>query len=162
MTLVGVEIGTRLKKSGSESHRLFVRNPGVFDVEIKVNLLRAAVRPVRRDVVRGELHAHPPLAIRVNNAMPTLVHEDAATKDPGPERAFRMKVRCVEHDDLTHHSHDPIVQIGTDCSLSVPSPRGAKGIAHLHPARRTGHLGLPSGWPFPQRTLMPLVHRLGA
>ena len=101
----GIEIGRRLEKSGSESHRLLVRNSSIFDVEIEVNLLWAAVRPVRRDVVGCELHTDPPLASRVDDAMPPVVFEYAPTKDPGPERVLRMQVCCAEDDDPTHHSH---------------------------------------------------------
>jgi hypothetical protein len=110
VTLVGIDVGCRPEKLGSESHRLLVCNPRIFDVEIEVNLLGAAVRPVGGDVVGCELYADPPLASRINDAMPTLVLEDAASKDPGPECALRMDVRCVEHNDLTHHSHDRIIE----------------------------------------------------
>ncbi len=106
---VSIEVGSGLEESGSESHRLLVRNSGIVDVEIEVYLLRAAVRPVRGTVVRCELHADPPFAGGVRDAVPTVVLEDAPAKDSGPERALRVQVRCVEHDDLTHHSHDRII-----------------------------------------------------
>jgi hypothetical protein len=88
-----------------------VRNPRIFDVEIEVDLLRAAVRPIRGHMVRCELHADPPLTSRVNDAVPTLVLEDAPSEDPGPKCALGMYVRCVEHNNLTHHSHDRIIEI---------------------------------------------------
>jgi hypothetical protein len=110
MALVGVEVGSRLEKSGSESHCLLVRNSRIVDMEIEVNLLRAAVGPVRRDVVRRELHADAPLASGVEDAVPSVLLEDAPAEDPGPERALRVNVRCVEHDDSTHHSHDGILE----------------------------------------------------
>jgi hypothetical protein len=70
-----------------------------------VDLLGRAIGPVRRNVVRCELHADPPLTVGVNDTVPTVVLEDPAAKDPGPERTLRMQVRRVEHDDLTHHPH---------------------------------------------------------
>ncbi len=114
VALVGVEVGSRLEKSGSESHCLLVRNSGIIDVQIEVDLLRVAVRPFRREVVRCELYPDPPLASRVTDAMPTVVLEDAPAKDPGPERALCMEIRRVEHDDLTHHSHDGILETAGD------------------------------------------------
>jgi hypothetical protein len=83
VTLIGVQIGCWLEKSGPEGHRLLVRNPRIFDVEIEMELLWAAVRPVRRDVVRRVLHSNPPLISRVNDAMPTRLLEDAPSEDPG-------------------------------------------------------------------------------
>ncbi|HXN61840.1 MAG TPA: hypothetical protein VN886_15445 [Acidimicrobiales bacterium] len=70
---VSIEVGSGLEESGSESHRhrLLVRNSGIVDVEIEVDLLRAAVRPVRGTVVRCELHADPPFAGGVGDAVPT-------------------------------------------------------------------------------------------
>jgi hypothetical protein len=103
--LVGIEIGNWLEKSGSESHRLFMCCSGVINMEIEVNLLWVAVGPVRRNVVRCELHADPPLAGGVNDAVPAIVHEDSPTEHSGPERALRGQVGCIEHDHLTDHPH---------------------------------------------------------
>ena len=144
---VSIEVGSGLEKSGSESHRLLVRNSGIVDVEIEVDLLRVAVRPVRRTVVRCELHADPPFAGGVGDAVPTVVLDDAPAKDSGPERALRVQVRCVEHDDLTHHSHDRIIdfpQRSPGSPLVALSWRGRSGVsagdaefAH-HSCRQTG------------------------
>ena len=110
VSLVGFEISGRQEKCGSESHRLFVRSSGIINVEIEVDLLRVAVGPVRRNVVRCELHTDPPLAGGVNDAMPTVVLEDPSAKDPCPECALRVQISCVEHDHVTHHPHRQIVQ----------------------------------------------------
>jgi hypothetical protein len=110
VSLVGIEIGRRQEKCGSESHHLFVRSSGIINVEIEVDLLWVAVRPVRRNVVRCELDADPPLADGVNDAMPTVVLEDPSAKDTCPECALCVQVSCVEHDHLTHHPHREIVQ----------------------------------------------------
>ncbi len=145
VALLGIEVGSRPEKSGSESHRLLVRNPRISDVEIEVNLLRATVRPVRGDVVRSELHPDPPLTSGINDAMPTLILEDAPSKDPGPECALRMYVRCVEHDDLTHHLHDPdhrdrtfnwSADPGSVLDDAILCPRAASGDA-VHPVLHT-------------------------
>jgi hypothetical protein len=50
-----------------------------------------------------------------SHRLPRAQSEDSSTwtccglpsGDPGPECALRMYVRCVEHDDLTRHLHDP-------------------------------------------------------
>lgn len=52
---------TGLEQAGTEPHRLFVCLLRVLDVEVHVYLLRRAVWPVRRNVVRRELNADPPL-----------------------------------------------------------------------------------------------------
>lgn len=67
-----------------------MRGSGVVDVEVEVDLLGGAIGPVRRNVVRCELHADPPLAVGVNNTVPAFVLEDPAAKQPGPERTLRM------------------------------------------------------------------------
>jgi hypothetical protein len=109
VALVGREIGGRLEQASSERHRLLVRSMRIFDVEIEVDLLRAAVRPVRTDVVRCELNADPPFAGGVNDAVPTLVFDDAPVNERGPERALLVQVCCVEDDNLAHHSHRRII-----------------------------------------------------
>ena len=147
VAVISIEVGSRLEKSGSESHRLLVRNSGIVDVEIEVDLLRAAIRPVRRTVVRCELHADPPFAGGVGDAVPTVVLEDAPAKDSGPECALRVQVRCVEHDDLTHHSHDRIIDFPKDRRAALSWPRvgescsgGSAGNAEFahHSCRQTG------------------------
>jgi hypothetical protein len=110
MALVGVEVVSPLEKSGSESHYLLVRESGIVDVEVEVNLLRGAVRPVRGNVVWCKLHANPPIAGGVKHAMPPIVFDDTPVKEPGPERALRMEVCRVEHNDLTNHLHGRILE----------------------------------------------------
>jgi hypothetical protein len=105
VSLFGIEIGSRPEQSGAKCHRLLVRSAEIIDVEIEVDLLLATIGPVRRDVVRRELHADPPLAGGVNDAVPVFVLEDSPSKNRGPERTLRVEVCCVEHDDLTHYLH---------------------------------------------------------
>jgi hypothetical protein len=57
-------------------------------------------------MVRRQLHADPPLASSVDNAVPIVVLEDVPAENASPERALGMQVGCVEHDHLTHHVHD--------------------------------------------------------
>lgn len=105
VTLIGIEIDSRLKKPGPERQELLVRSPGILDVEVEVDLLRGTVGPLRRNMVGCELHPDPPPAFGVNDTVPAIVLEYAPTNDAGPERTFRMQVRRVEHDDLPHHPH---------------------------------------------------------
>lgn len=125
MAFVGIEVDSGLEQSGSESHRLLVRSSGIVDVEIEVDLLWGAVGPVRRDVARCELHADPPLACGVDDAVPCVFLKDPPAKDPSPERALRMQVRGVEHDYLTHHPHkdDRTDQLGAGEGSSSTHPQ---------------------------------------
>jgi hypothetical protein len=110
VTFVGIEVRCRPEQSGPESHRCLVHHPRILDVVIEVDLLRATVRPVR-----GTWFGASCTPIRHSPAesmtlCQTLVLDDAPLEDPCPECALRMEVRCVEHDDLTHHSHDRILE----------------------------------------------------
>lgn len=109
MTLSGVEIGGRLEQPSSQCHGLLVRSAGIFDVEVEVHLLRGAVGPIGGNMLRRQLNPDPPLAAGVDDAMPSVFLENPPTKDPGPERALRVQVRCVEHDHLAHHFHATIL-----------------------------------------------------
>jgi hypothetical protein len=63
--LVAVQV-TSAEQAGTKSHRLFVSLPGVLDVQVDVYLLRRAVWPVGRDVVRCQLGPDPLFAARVD------------------------------------------------------------------------------------------------
>jgi hypothetical protein len=121
VTLFGIEVGCRPEKSRAKSHRLLVSNPRIFDVKIEVDLLGASVWPVRGDVVRCELHPDPPFTGRIDDAVPTLLLEDAPSEESGPERALRVYVRRVEHDDLAHHSHDRSIEMHTRGGQLTPA-----------------------------------------
>jgi hypothetical protein len=88
VALVAIQIRSCLEQSGAEGDRLFVRSLWVFDVQVEMHLLRAAVRPVRGDMVRRQLHADPPLSGGIDDAVPRLVGEDVPAEKPGPERAL--------------------------------------------------------------------------
>jgi len=105
VSLVRIEIGSRSEKSGSQSHRFLVCGSGILDVEIEMDLLRGSVGPIRRNVVRCELHADPPLARGVNDGMPVVVLEHSPAENHGPERALGAQICGVEHDHLAHHTH---------------------------------------------------------
>jgi hypothetical protein len=119
VTLIGVEVESRLEKPGSECYCLLVRTSGVLNVQVEVDLLRAALRPIRRDVVRGKLDADPPLARGVNDAVPTVIPRRRAPENSGPEPALRMQICGVEHDDLAYHSQARIIgTAGSRAALS--------------------------------------------
>jgi len=106
VTLIAVQILSWLEQSGAKGRRLFVGSAWVIDVKVEMHLLRTSVRPVRRDVVRRQLHADPPLARGVDDAMPRLVHKDLAPQHPSPERALSAQVGRVEHHHVAHEFHD--------------------------------------------------------
>jgi hypothetical protein len=50
VALGGIEIRSRLEQPGTEGDRLFVRGSRIVDVEVQMDLLGGAVRPVGRDM----------------------------------------------------------------------------------------------------------------
>jgi hypothetical protein len=105
VSLVRFEIGRRLEKTSSQSHRFFVRGSGIVDVEVEMDLLRGSIGPIRRNVVRRELHADPPLTGGVDDRVPTVVLEHSPAENPGPERTLGAQICGIEHDHLPHHTH---------------------------------------------------------
>jgi catechol 2,3-dioxygenase-like lactoylglutathione lyase family enzyme len=77
----------------------------VVDVKIDVNLLRAAVGPVGRYVVRSELHTDDPAVVGIEDTVEVVVGEHSAIEHPGPECAFGCEVAGVEYDHSSHDSH---------------------------------------------------------
>src|SRR5262245_13328316 len=108
-----VEVVGRLEQPGAEGHGFVMGGPDVVDVQIEVDLLRRAVRPVGLDVVRRELDTEPPLAVD-QDAVPVVVGDDPAPQQSGPEGALGSEVRRVEHDDLSLDPH----------AAMMPSPAG--------------------------------------
>jgi len=95
-----------LKQPGTKRDCLFVRGSRVIDVEVEMHLLGSPMRPVRRNMVRSQLHADPPLSSGIDDAVPIVVLEDVPAENASPERALGMQVSRVEHDHLTHHLHN--------------------------------------------------------
>jgi hypothetical protein len=79
-------------------------------------------------VVGRELYPDPPLASAVDDAVPTVVLEDAPAKDSSPERALRVQVRCVEDDDVAHHSHDRITDFPKDRRAASRGPGFGRSV----------------------------------
>lgn len=102
----GAEAWSGLEKSRSQSHHLLVRCLRLLDVQVEVYLLgRPPVGPDGRHMFRRQLDTHPPLARRVDDAVPILVLKDMASQDGSPERALRMQILSIEHDHLAHNFH---------------------------------------------------------
>ena len=57
-------------------------------------------------MVRRQLHADPPLASGVDDAVPLVVLKDMPAEHASPERALGMQVGRVEHDHLAHRLHN--------------------------------------------------------
>ena len=71
------EIRSRPEQPRPQAHRLLVRRARIVDVEIEMHLLLLApVRPLRRNMVRRQLQADPPLSGAVDEAVPVVVLED--------------------------------------------------------------------------------------
>lgn len=70
-----------------------------------MDLLRVAVWPNGRDVVRRQLHPDDPPIVGVEDTMKPVVGEHSATEHRCPKRTLRCQVTGVEHDDLAHDPH---------------------------------------------------------
>jgi hypothetical protein len=90
VALGGIEIRSWLEQSGTKGDCLFVRGSRVVDVEVEMHLLGSPIRPVRRNMVRRQLHANPPLSSSVDDAVPIVFLEDVPTENTCPERTLRM------------------------------------------------------------------------
>lgn len=87
-----------------------------------MSLLRVPVRPLRRNMVRRQLHAYPPLTGGVDDRVPAVVLENMPIQHAGPERALRLQVGRVEHDNLTndvHPVHATHPASGAACVLAI-------------------------------------------
>jgi hypothetical protein len=76
----------------------------VVDVQVDVDLLRRTVGPLRRDVVRRELHGDSRLPVD-DDAVPVVVGDDGAAEESCPERALRSEIGRVQDDDLSGDAH---------------------------------------------------------
>ena len=76
VTLGGIEIRSRLEQPGTEGHGLSVRGSRILDVQVEMHLLGGPMRPVRRHMVRRQLHADPPFSSSVDDAVPLVVLKD--------------------------------------------------------------------------------------
>lgn len=106
ISLFRIEIGRCLEKSSDEPHHLVVGSPRVIDVKIEVNLLLLVPNgPFWTYVVPGQLYTAAPLSGRVEHAVPVVVSNHILAEDPRPERALRVEVGRVEHDDASNYIH---------------------------------------------------------
>src|SRR5690606_8251063 len=116
----------RLQLACPEAHDMLVRARDVLDVQVEVDLLWLALRPLGPDVVRRKLEAEPGLAVD-EDRVPVLVGLDRPVQDACPEGALGLEVVSVEHDDLLCDLHLPIVTAACDTrlasSMSEADPR---------------------------------------
>ena len=99
----------------------------VVDVQIEVDLLRAPLGPVGRDMVGCELHADHPLPVGVEDAVPGVVGEHLAVEHARREGALSGEVHRVKHDHLSHELHSHIMAVhvspfGRASVIAVPDP----------------------------------------
>ena len=106
MSLLGIEVGRRLKEAGSELKGFLVGATRVLHMEVEVYLLLLGPSgPLGCNVVHGELHADTPLSGCVKDAVPVVIPNDVPTEDPRPECALGFEVGGVKHDDVSDHLH---------------------------------------------------------
>src|SRR5690625_7916033 len=70
-----------------------------------MDLLGVAVRPLRRDVLGCELHAHSWRAVDEDH-VPVVVDIDGAAQHGGPECALGVQICSVKDDDLMINLHE--------------------------------------------------------
>ena len=78
-------------QAGTETHGLCMRLHWVVHVDVDLHLLRRAIGPVRRSVVRGELNPDPPFAGRIDDGVKRLVIEDLPIQHSRPKRALALQ-----------------------------------------------------------------------
>lgn len=100
-----VEIIGWLQQPSARRHHFFVRRADVLDEQVEMELLRGAVGPLRRSVIRGQLYADARPPVGVIHAVPVVLGLDPAAEQAGPERTFGADIRSVEHDDLSGDVH---------------------------------------------------------
>ena len=107
--LGGGQIVGCLQETGTKRDGVGVGARWVVDVQIQMDLLRASIRPIRRDVVRRELNADRPPTVRVDNAVERVVSEHAAAEHSRPEGTFGCQVSRIKYDYLSHDLHTDIL-----------------------------------------------------
>lgn len=95
----------RPEQASAQRHRPLMCDYGVLDVKVDVYLLWLAVWPLRRPVLRRKLDAYSPLTMGIDNAVELLVLKDTPLEQRAPERALRVKIRGIEHDDGAYQLH---------------------------------------------------------
>jgi hypothetical protein len=109
---VGRVEADRSEYSRTQRDHLLVRSRDVVDVEIEVDLLLLAVRPVGRDVVWRELETQLSLAVH-ENSRPVVLKVDGALEKTRPKRALGREVGSIEHGDASSDLHSSIKPQGT-------------------------------------------------
>jgi hypothetical protein len=109
VTLSRRQVVNVLQYSGPERDGLGVCVGGVVDVQIEVDLLRVAVRPIGRNMVGRELYADHPVPIAVKDTVPPVVAKHPPGKHAGPEGALGGQVRRIENNDLSDELHVQIL-----------------------------------------------------
>ena len=108
----------------------------VVHMKVQVNLLRIAVRPVRRQMVRRQLYPDYPSTFGVKDIVEVVVGEHSTVEHFGPEGTLRTEIACIEDDDS---SHDSQVAILPDPRCAVSQNARAPRSVMQGP---TGHVGL--------------------
>lgn len=128
------------------------------NVEVEVDLLWRAVRPLWLDVVWNQLDAELPLAIDPDVAPACAVFNHRSAKQPGPEGALGVNVRGVEHDHPVFHVHLELHGVDADpgwsallrVTLLVESRPELNLRLSTKPAKRRADWTIPSAWALPR------------
>ena len=131
------------KQCRPEARRLRVRRGWISYMQVHMYLLRSTVRPVRRNVIRRQLHAHSPLIRRVKDAVKRRVVVDYTTSEQArPESALNADVCGIKDNYLPDGVHArerssaPAIcrgaataasAWGPTCGASIERPHGGRG-----------------------------------
>ena len=77
-----------------------------LDIEIEVHLLRSTIGPIRRNMVRSQLHTQRPFSIDKYGTPPVAPFLDGSTQQRSPERTLRVDVGSIEDDHAMFDIHD--------------------------------------------------------
>jgi len=100
--------------TSTESYRLCMRLSEIFDVEVQVNLLGTPIRPVRRLMIRSQLHADYPLVLRVEDTMKTAIAQDNTSEHPSPKGTLCFDITCIKDNNSPNDFHRFIVSHPSD------------------------------------------------
>jgi hypothetical protein len=108
-----------LKLTPSEFDRSPIGRLQVVHMQVDVHLLLLETRrPIRCHMVRGELHAHDPLAVD-NDAVPVLVAVHDAAQEASPKPALGFDIASVKHNDSPDDLH---AMLGQAVLSAAPPP----------------------------------------
>lgn len=136
--LIRCRVVRLLQQCGAKVHSLFVGGGEILDVQVEVNLLRRPVRPLRPDMVRSELDAHPRLAIDENRVPVVVIGFDGSSDQLRPKGAHGPQFGRVQDNNRSRDLHHIIV---------CPAASAAQGLEFKSAGANRSVIVVPSGAP---------------